>query len=581
VALAIAVIVATALALALSRRVHEDGAYESVLRTILSQYPMPVSVSPDGTRILLKTRHEEDFEIAVHDRASGALVRRTRSRDTQLSLTWSPDGTTLAFVASRSGNREYRLHLWDLASGTVSRFETPVTHTAAPPIRWSPRGDALALFVGGGPAGDLVLVETRGESKGSVRVLGHGVSTADFRWSPDGERLAFVSPDNASGVTVADASRHGGAARYVSLPPGSLVQDLAWSPDGNALLVTAREAADEFFQLELVRLDTGSVRSVARGAFDIQHPYWLPDGRRWVHEALQQGLSEIVLSDLTAGDQRTVSDRTVRNQILGVSASGHEVRLYSSYLDRPPDIATLSLSSGDATTPSSPGKTGTRPELSEVVAADGVRVPIILWRGASARTDPRRRLVIVVHGGPHIQELPIWDARTQALVDEGFSVAAVNYRGSTGYGASFERHEDGHAQAGDIVAAGRHLTTALDVLPERVILLATSFGTRVAADAVRQAPDLFGALVLLATVELPREYCPETPVRQAVVAFHGQYDSVLAPARARETLAQCFGADLSWRVFGDEGHFFQRSGSWARVYARLVALGRDAVSGRD
>jgi dipeptidyl aminopeptidase/acylaminoacyl peptidase len=261
----------------------------------------------------------------------------------------------------------------------------------------------------------------------------------------------------------------------------------------------------------------------------------------------------------------------VRNQILGLSASGHELHLYSSYLDRPPDIATLSLTSGDTTTPSSSGKTGTRPELSEVVAADGVRVPIILWRAASAR-----RLVIIVHGGPHIQELPIWDARTQALVDEGFSVAAVNYRGSTGYGASFERHEDGHAQAGDIIAAARHLTTALDVLPERVILLASSFGTRVAADAVRRTPDLFGALVLLATADLPPEYCPDTPVRQAVAAFHGQYDPVIAPARAREMLARCFGDDLSWRVFSDEGHFFQRSGSWARVYARVVALGRDA-----
>jgi dipeptidyl aminopeptidase/acylaminoacyl peptidase len=575
VALAIAVVVATALALTLTRRVPEDPAYESVLRTVLSQYPMPVSVSPDGTRILSKTRHEEDFEIAVHDRASGTLLRATRSRDTQLSLTWSPDGTTLAFLASRSGNREYRLHLWDLASGTVSRFDAPVTYTAAPPIRWSPRGDALVLFVGGGAAGDLVLVEAQGESKGSVRVLGRGVSRADFRWSPDGKKLAFVSPDNPSGITVADASRHGGAARYLSLPPESLVQDLAWAPAGDALLVTVREAADEFFRLELVRLDTDSVATVARGAFDIQHPYWLPDGRRWVHEALQQGLSEIVLSDLTAGDQRTVSDRTVRNQILGVSASGHEVRAYSSYLDRPPDITTLSLSSGDSTTPSSSGKPGTRPELSEVVTADGLPVPIILWRGSG------RRLVIIVHGGPHVQELPIWDARTQALVDEGFSVAAVNYRGSTGYGARFERHEDGHAQAGDVIAVVRHLTTALDVLPERVMLLASSFGALVAADAVRQAPDLFGALVVLATVDIPREYCPETPVRQAVVAFHGQYDPVLAPARARETLARCFGDGVSWRVFDDEGHFFQRSGSWARVYARLVALGRDAASGRD
>jgi dipeptidyl aminopeptidase/acylaminoacyl peptidase len=573
-ALAIAVIVVAGGAFALYRRLHADGAYGAVLRTVLSQYPMPVSVSPDGAKILFKTRHEADFEIAVHDRVSGALLRGTRSKDTQLSLTWSPDGTALAFVASHSGNREYHLHLWDLASGTVSRFDAPVTYTAAPPIRWSPQGDALALFVGGEPAGDLVLVQAQGETKGSVRVLGQSVSSADFRWSPDGERVAFVSPDNASGITVADVSRHGGTARHVHLPPDSLVQDLAWSPDGNALLVTAREAADEFFQLELVQLDTGRARSVVRDAFDVRHPYWLPDGRHYVHEAQREGVSEIVLSDLTTGDHRTVSDRTVHNQILGVSESGDQVRFYSSYLDRPPEITALSLSSGETATLSSSGKKGTRPELSEVVAADGGRVPIILWRGTSARTEPRRRLVIIVHGGPHLQELPIWDARTQALTDEGFSVAAVNYRGSTGYGAGFERHEDVHAQAGDIIAAGRHLTAALDVPPERVMLLASSAGTRIAADAVRQAPDAFGAVVLLATVDIPEEYCPQTPVRQAVVAFHGQYDPVVAPARARETIARCFGGRDAWRVFSDEGHFFQRSGSWARVYASLVALGQ-------
>jgi len=579
-ALAVLVAVVAAVAFALWGNPRTDPAYSAALRTLLSQYPMPVSVPPDGTKILFKTRQEWDFEIAVHDRATGALLRSTRSADTQLSLTWRPDGNVLAFVASRSGNREYRLHLWDLASGAVARFDAPVTYTAAPPIRWSPRGDALVLFVGGDPAGKLVLVETQGITKKSGRVLGRSVSSADFCWSPDGERVAFVSTEDASAITIADVSRRGEAARRVHFPRGSLVQALAWSPDGKALLVSVREPADEFFQIELAELDPGSVRSVVRQASDARHPHWLPDGRRYLHEADRNGMSEIVLSDLVTGAHRTISDRTTRSQILGVTESGDQVHVYVSYLDRSPAIVTLSPSSGEAATPSPKGETGAKPELSEVVAADGTRIPTILWRGDAVGVGPRR-LVILVHGGPHIQELPIWNARTQILVEEGFSVAAVNYRGSTGYGATFERHEDARAQAGDLLAVARQFSASLDVPPQRVVVLATSAGTRIAAEALRQAPDAFGAVVLLATVDIPPEHCPQTPVRQDVVAFHGRRDPVFAPAKARETIARCFGADVfrrgraRWRVFSEEGHHFQRSGSWAEVYASLVGLAAD------
>jgi len=45
--------------------------------------------------------------------------------------------------------------------------------------------------------------------------------------------------------------------------------------------------------------------------------------------------------------------------------------------------------------------------------------------------------VMSIHGGPEWHERDRFDAETQAFVDEGYAVALVNYRGSTGYGIAF------------------------------------------------------------------------------------------------------------------------------------------------
>ena len=54
------------------------------------------------------------------------------------------------------------------------------------------------------------------------------------------------------------------------------------------------------------------------------------------------------------------------------------------------------------------------------------------------------QLVIDIHGGPEAQYRPHWDPFIQFLVNElGYAVIAPNVRGSSGYGRSFERLDDG------------------------------------------------------------------------------------------------------------------------------------------
>ena|SRR5437879_3933639 len=92
-------------------------ANQQLLSDLLSQYPMPVSASPAGELLLLKSRHKHDFEIFVVDKTSQKMVASDRSPDTQLSLTWRPDGQAIAFQESRGGNRKYHLYLFDVRTG--------------------------------------------------------------------------------------------------------------------------------------------------------------------------------------------------------------------------------------------------------------------------------------------------------------------------------------------------------------------------------------------------------------------------------------------------------------------------------
>ncbi len=73
-----------------------------------------------------------------------------------------------------------------------------------------------------------------------------------------------------------------------------------------------------------------------------------------------------------------------------------------------------------------------------------------------------------------------FDLYTQFLVQRGFSVLQVNYRGSTGHGREFirELYDDwGGAEQGDVASAAEHVLSTREWLDdERVVVFGGSYG---------------------------------------------------------------------------------------------------------
>ena len=105
-------------------------------------------------------------------------------------------------------------------------------------------------------------------------------------------------------------------------------------------------------------------------------------------------------------------------------------------------------------------------------------------------------LYLKVHGGPDWLYLDTWFPDVQSLVDEGFAVAMVNYRGSIGFGRRWRDHIIGNVgfpEVEDVVAGREDLVARGIVDPERVVIGGRSWGGYITLLALGLHPDLFAA----------------------------------------------------------------------------------------
>lgn len=107
-------------------------------------------------------------------------------------------------------------------------------------------------------------------------------------------------------------------------------------------------------------------------------------------------------------------------------------------------------------------------------------------------------LVIRLHGGPASHYSLSHDTLTQFLVNRGYAVLWVNFRGSTGYGKVFQQlgfREFGRAMQSDVEDTADWAIREGVADPNAVAVMGTSYGGYSAILAIIQRPDLFAAAI--------------------------------------------------------------------------------------
>ena len=205
---------------------------------------------------------------------------------------------------------------------------------------------------------------------------------------------------------------------------------------------------------------------------------------------------------------------------------------------------------------------------------------------------------MTVHGGPTAGSSRVLSAQVAFFTSRGFAVAALDYRGSTGYGRAYRDALKGHWAELDVADA---ITVARGLLDDGTARSAVIDGGSAGGLTVLGAltteghpfaggTSLFGVADLAALEQNTHDFesryldsvvgpdhdtwTPRSPISRAdrlstpVLLLQGGKDPIVTPDQAEAFAAACAarGIPHALVVFPDEGHGFRAAG------ARIAAL---------
>lgn len=138
----------------------------------------------------------------------------------------------------------------------------------------------------------------------------------------------------------------------------------------------------------------------------------------------------------------------LQQHVGGLSRDGNKMILATETAEAPAQIYVYDWTRGTlekrmlASTPEVDTQRFVKPTFRVFKGRDGQDVPEIVWQSEECK----KRLcpvIVHLHGGPAAQETPGFDPLAQQFVKHGFIYVEPNVRGSTGYGKSYEKADDG------------------------------------------------------------------------------------------------------------------------------------------
>jgi Tol biopolymer transport system component len=188
-----------------------------------------ISWSPDGTRIAY-TGADNGLYVLTLSTGTAALLLPTISNARQWSPTWSPDGSRIALSRFDYGDGNNDLMVVDVASGTAAEILDDPSQDDGDPD-WSKDGDWIVFRRG------TSLHKIHPDGTGLTLLVAEG-SVAPYyspSWSPDGAYVCFSGWNAKGDVDVyrvrADGSGFTDVTNSRNRAEGTPAWNPAWTPD--------------------------------------------------------------------------------------------------------------------------------------------------------------------------------------------------------------------------------------------------------------------------------------------------------------------------------------------------------------
>jgi len=452
------------------------------------------------------------------------------------SLTVGADGRTAVFIQDRDTSDVWLLDLADRLPRRLTTGRDPMPYWEDTQPRLSPDGSLVAyadrghvwlvptvggpprkLVDGGSPAwlgDDRLVVSVERDDTWRLAAVGAeeawpkplcgselqaGLERHGDEWgaavSPDGTRVAFcfTPRDDLRRTEIRVADLATGEVLALTGTPDLADRGPAWSPDGGTIAFTSERPG--WWEIHLVDAATGKDRQLTDDGADFSELEWHPDGTRLVAVRGRRNPFDLVAVDATDGTVTPLAEGgswgaphwTADGAVVATHEdAGTAPRLCLVSPGNPPEELHAPTPLAVRAAPH------VRPEDVTFTSFDGVEIHALLFRPEGATAESPAPAVVYPHGGPTSSYGDEWDGHAQYFLDKGYAWLAPNFRGSTGYGRTFERLDHGDWGVGDTkdcLAAADFLRTLDWVDGDRLGIFGASYGSYMALLAVTDDPE--------------------------------------------------------------------------------------------
>jgi dipeptidyl aminopeptidase/acylaminoacyl peptidase len=449
----------------------------------------PADWHPQRRELLIGTRFGNTYQIHRVMVPGGARQQLTFFPEPVYGGSYHPNGGDyILFSKDVGGGEWYQLFRYDLATGDSTMLTDGKSRNIPGP--WSTGGDleAYTSTRRTGQDTDLWVVSPADPQTDHLLTQLSGGGWEPQDWSPDDKKILLLEgiSVNESYVWLVDTAT-GGKTALTPRQTGVQVaySNTRFSKDGKGVYLTT-DKDSEFQRLVYLDLASRQMKVLSAGIpwdvdqFDLSH-----DGKRIAFVSNEDGIGVLHLLDTTTGQELPVPKLPV-GSVGGVfwHRNNNDLAFSLTTARSPGDAYSLDVNSGKVerwTTSETAVNTESFPdaELVRWRSFDGKMISGFLYR-PPARFTGKRPVLIDIHGGPEGQWRPGFLGDYNYYLNElGIALLFPNVRGSTGYGKSVTKLDNGFLRQDsykDINSLFDWIGTRPDLDPERVAVTGGSYG---------------------------------------------------------------------------------------------------------
>lgn len=389
---------------------------------------------------------------------------------------------------------------------------------------------------------------------------------------------------------------------------------IGWMPDYQSIWFQSEESGySHLYSLNIVSTEK---KQLSNGRFEVYDPFISKD-KKWFYftaNKVHPGVRHFYQMPVWGGEPLQITSLEGNNEV-ELSPDEKQLAIRFSSASEPWEMYLQANKPGataqkitQSLTKDFAAYSWRKPEFISYPAEDGQTVYGRLYRPSSpAKNGPA---VIFVHGAGYLQNAHKWWSQYEReyqfnnfLVDNGYTVLDIDYRGSSGYGRDWRTgiyRNMGGKDLSDHVDGARFLMEKQDISPSRIGIFGGSYGGFITLMAMFKTPDVFKAGAALRSVtdwahynhgytsnilNTPAEdslaYVQSSPIyyaaglKGALLMCHGMMDDNVHfqdIVRLSQRLIELGKDNWELAVYPVERHSFTETASWTDEYKRVFKL---------